>query len=248
MVQMAKELEDANVVSVLLPYGPAGEDFSMYFPDIFRATKKIKMMLAVGAYAVTPEYVAKTFFTAQRFGPDRIWLNLVAGRYNDHFAQMAIDNYPGDSALIDTHDKRVSMTSQWMDKFVGLVKNEPYETRLAVVGSSDTTIEIANTYTDYIIINGWLLNSPQMRKITKSKPILVLDPLILKDGQDESSIEYVDYEFLNKGDHPIKGTYEQVKSEILALCNSFNIHDILIHTDQKDVTELLRLVKDLSDK
>jgi len=245
-IDTIKELESANVDSVLLPYGPGGNDFSLFLPDTFRQTEKIKMMIAAAAYSVTPEYLAKTFYTAQKFGPNRISLNLVAGRYNDHFAKLAADNYPGDPEIMDDHDKRVYMTEKWMEKFVNLIKDEDYEAKLAVVGSSDLTISVANNYTDYIIINGWMLNSGNMDKITNSKPILVLDPLILNEGQDESDVEYVDYEFSNQGFHPVKGTYDQVKQEILGFAEQHGVWDIMIHTDQKDISQLLRLVKDLS--
>lgn len=248
MVEMAKTLEEANIVSVLLPYGPEGEDFSMFMPDVFRATKKIKMMLAVGAYAVAPEYVAKTFYTAQKFALNRLSLNLVAGRYSDHFEQMAINYYHLDPSIMNEHKKRVAITEKWMEKFTTIIEKERYKADLAVVGSSDLTIDIANRYTDYIIINGWMLNDPQMKKITNAKPILVLDPLILENGQKEEDVQYNDYKFASTNHHPIKGTYEEVAKQILGMSQAYNINDFMIHTDQKDISQLLRLVKDLSDK
>lgn len=244
MLEMAKTLEDAGVVSVLLPYGPGGEDFSLHLPDVFRSTKSIKMMLAVGAYAVSPEYIAKTFFTMQEYGPDRLSLNLVAGRYSDHFEKMAIDNYHMDSSLMNTHEKRVAITEKWMKHFVNLIKDEPYNARLAVVGSSDTTIRVANKYTDYMFINGNLLG--ERDKITTT-PILVIDPLILNPGENEENIEYNDYEFTKKDFHPFKGTHDEVKEMFLNISNEYNINDFLIHTDQKDISKLLRLVKDMSN-
>lgn len=248
MVEMAKVLEESNIVSVLLPYGPGGNDFNLHLPDVFRATKKIKMMMAVGAYAATPEYIAKTFYSMQDYGPNRLSLNLVAGRYNDHFSKLAIDHYPGTKSDMDTHEARVALTEKWMEQFVKLISDEPYEAELAVVGSSDTTIRIANNYTDYIIINGSILNTEQMQKITNTKPLLVIDPLILEDGQDESTIEYHDYEFSKKPQHPFKGTYEEVKQMFIEMSEGFNINDFMIHTDLKNIDQLLRLVKDLSQE
>lgn len=245
MIEMAKTLEDAGVVSVLLPYGPEGEDFSLHLPDVFRATNSINMMLAVGAYAVAPEYIAKTFLTMQEYGPNRISLNLVAGRYNDHFEQIAINNYHTDSTLMDTHTKRVAITEKWMEKFVSLIKNKQFNAKLAVVGSSETTIRIANKYTDYMFINGNLLAE---REKIKTNPILVIDPLILDVGENEDNVEYHNYEFTRKDMHPFKGTHEEVKQMFLDISNNFNIKDFLIHTDQKDISKLLRLVKDMSSQ
>ena len=248
LVQMAKELEDANIESVLLPYGPGGQDFSMYLPDIFRSTKKIRMMLAVGAYAVTPEYLAKTFYTAQKFGENRVDLNLVAGRYSDEFEQRVVDGYPGDPSLVDNHTKRVAMTEKWMEKFVDIIKNERYTTKLAVVGSSETTIRIANNYTDYMIINGDILIDGKLKQLSNTKPILVIDPLILEDGMTEDEVEYHDYKFLKKPQHFIKGTPQEVKEKIKNLAQQNNINDFMIHTDQKNIDSLLKLVKELSQE
>ena len=248
LVEMAKQLEDANIESVLMPYGPGGNDFSMFLPDIFRSTKKIRIIIAAAAYAVTPEYVAKTFFTAQKFGDNRVDLNLVAGRYSDEFEQIVIDKYPGDSSLVDTHTKRVEMTEKWMEKFVDIIKDERYTTKLMVVGSSETTIRIANNYTDYMIINGDILIDGKRGQLTNTKPILVIDPLILEDGMSDDQVEYHDYEFLKKPQHGIKGTYQEVAEQIIRLSNNNGINDFMIHTDQKNIDQLLRLVKDLSQK
>jgi hypothetical protein len=133
-----------------------------------------------------------------------------------------------------------------MEQFVSLIKNEPYEAELAVVGSSDVTIRTANNFTDYIIINGAILNTEQMKKIKSTKPLLVIDPLILEDGQNESDVEYHDYEFTKKPQHPFKGTYEEVKSMFIEMSNGFNINDFMIHTDQKNIDQILRLIRDLS--
>ena len=242
MVDMATALEDAGIISVLLPYGPGGNDFTLHLPDVFRATQKIKMMIAVGAYAVSPEYIAKTFYSVQDYGPNRLSLNLVAGRYNDHFEEIAKKYYHLDSNLIDSHKKRVAITEKWMKNFVELIKNEPYEVDLAVVGTSPTTIKIANLYTKYIFVPG----ITEIKQITNSEPILVIDPLILEDGQDESEIEYHNYEFNKKPEHPFKGTHNEVKEQLIDIANQFNIKNFLIHTDQKDISKLLKLVKDMS--
>jgi len=242
MVQMSKALEDLGIVSVLLPTSPGGNDFMLHLPDVFRATNKIKMMVALTAYAVTPEYAARSFYSIQEYGPNRLNLNLVAGRYNDHFAKIAIDNYPGDTTLIDTHEKRVAMTEKWMEKFINLTKNEPYKIETAVVGTSETTIKIANKYTDYIFIN----NPNETKNINNSKPILVIDPLILDNGKNIEDVEYHGYEFTKKPSHPFSGTLVEMKEIIKNLSYDYNINDFMIHTDQKDVSQIFRLIKDMT--
>jgi hypothetical protein len=245
---MAKTLEDVGVSSVLLPYGPEGQDFLLHMPDVFRSTNKIRMMLAVGAYAVTPEYLAKSFHSAQQYGKNRLDLNLVAGRYSEEFQQMAMEYYPRDPSEIDSHEKRVKMTRGWMEKFYFIMNKrkgsvDAFNTRLAVVGSSDLTINIANIYTDYIIITDWIFRD----KITTSTPILVIDPLILNPGQDPSEIKYHNYQFKKDPHHPISGTFEEVIRQIKDISTQYNINEFMIHTDQENIDNLLKLVKYMTE-
>lgn len=244
--QMARELEDIGVCSVLLPYGPGAEDFMVHIPDIFRDTEKIRMMIAVGAYSVTPEYLIRTFDSVQVFGKSRLDLNLVAGRYVEEFENRAIESYPGDPELINTHDKRVALTEKWMDKFADLVRKKDYQTRLAVVGTSDITTSIANKHTDYIITTAAnMYNKEYTDKITNCSYLLVINPLILQEGQSEEDIEYDDSKFALKGGHWPKGSYDEVLKTVKGITSEFGINDIMIHTDQKDISQIVRLVKEL---
>jgi hypothetical protein len=244
--QMAIELEDIGVCSVLLPYGPGAEDFMVHMPDIFRDTKNIRMMIAVGAYSVTPEYLIRTFDSVQVFGKSRLDLNLVAGRYVEEFENRAIDSYPGDPELVNTHDKRVAITEKWMDKFADLVRKKDYQTRLAVVGTSDITTDIANKHTDYIITTAAnMYNKEYTDKITNCSYLLVINPLILQEGQSESDIEYDNTKFALKGGHWPKGNYQEVLQTVKSITSEFSVNDIMIHTDQKDISQIVRLVKEL---
>ena len=83
IVNMAIELDKANIKSVLLPYGPVGLDFSIFLPEVFSKTKKTIMMLALPAYGISPDYAAKLLHTLHTYGPGRLGINLVAGRWGD---------------------------------------------------------------------------------------------------------------------------------------------------------------------
>jgi len=151
---MAKELDDANVKSVLLPYGPGGIDFSLVIQEALQKTNQLIMTIALPAYGVSPDYGAKIVDTLNQFAPGRIGVNLVAGRWGDEgngpSEKLVLDHYMHDSSLIDTLEKRVAISKVWMDKFMPLMERHKYKTHMAVVGSSDATIEIANKHTEYI--------------------------------------------------------------------------------------------------
>lgn len=249
ILRMAQELDGANVKSVLLPYGPGGIDFSLVIKDALEKTNQLIMTIALPAYGVSPDYAAKILETLNRFAPGRIGVNLVAGRWGDEgngpSEKLVIDHYMHDSSLIDTLEKRVAISKVWMDKVMALMKSHKHKTHMAVVGSSDTTIEIANKHCEYIYVDDNLLRRPeQYAKITNSKPILIVDPLIIENPEDVNNVLYDENAPPRKQFHHIVGTRDEVVAAIKDISQKFNIYDFMIHTDQKDISKLLKLVKE----
>lgn len=250
IMQMGKELDSAGVKSVLLPYGPGGIDFSLVLSEVLKETNQLIMTIALPGYGVSPDYAAKIVDTLNVFGPGRIGVNLVAGRWGDEgggFAEkLILDHYMHDPSLIDTLAKRVAICKPWMDSLVNLISHHKYKTHLAVVGSSDTTIEIANKHCEYIYADDHLVFSDQFRNIdlTRVKPIMIIDPLIINSPEDEKNVKYDKNAAPRPQHHHVKGPLIDVVRQIRELSGKYGIYDFMIHTDQEDITPLLNLVKD----
>jgi alkanesulfonate monooxygenase SsuD/methylene tetrahydromethanopterin reductase-like flavin-dependent oxidoreductase (luciferase family) len=250
IMKMAKELDGAGVKSVLLPYGPGGIDFSLVISDALKATNQLIMTIALPAYGTSPDYAAKICETLNRFAPGRIGVNLVAGRWGDEAngpsEKLVLDHYMLDPSLIDTLEKRVAISKVWMKNFVKLMETHQYKTHLAVVGSSDTTIYIANNYTEYVYVDDHLLFSDQFKKIdlNKVKPIVIIDPLIVENQEDIDNVRYDKNAPARKQYHAIMGREEEVIAQIKDISQRFNVYDFMIHTDQEDISKLLKLVKE----
>ena len=245
---MAQELDSANVKSVLLPYGPGGIDFSLVIKEALEQTNQLIMTIALPAYGTSPDYAAKIVDTLNQFAPGRIGVNLVAGRWgdegNDKSEKIVVDHYMHDPSLIDTLDKRVAISAVWMDKVMELMKYHKHKTHMAVVGSSDTTIGIANKHCEYIYVDDNLLYKDQFKKIQGPKPIVIIDPLIINNPDDEDSVKYDKNAPERRQHHHVKGTMEEVKKQIRELSDKFEVYDFMIHTDQEDISKLLRMVKE----
>jgi hypothetical protein len=250
IMQMAKELDGAGVKSVLLPYGPGGIDFSLVISDALKATDQLIMTIALPAYGVSPDYAAKICETLNRFAPGRIGVNLVAGRWgdegNDKSEIIVKDHYMHDPSLIDTLAKRVAISEVWMDKTMALMSTHQHKTHMAVVGSSDTTIGIANKHCEYIYVDDNLVQKDQFKKIdlSKVKPILIIDPLIMNHPDDEKNVKYDKNAAPRTQHHHVKGSMIDVVRQIRELSKRFEIYDFMIHTDQEDISQLLKLVKE----
>jgi hypothetical protein len=252
IMQMAKELDGAGVKSVLLPYGPGGIDFSLVISDALKSTNQLIMTIALPAYGTSPDYAAKICETLNRFAPGRIGVNLVAGRWGDEgngpSEKLVLDHYMHDSSLIDTLEKRVAISEIWMDKVMDLMKTHKHQTHMAVVGSSDTTIRIANKHTEYIYVDDNLIYKEQFKKIdlNRVKPILIIDPLIINSAEEEQNVKYDKNAPVRKQHHHVKGSLIDVVRQIKQLSKQFGIYDFMIHTDQADISKLLELVKDFN--
>jgi len=246
LMKMAKFLDEAGVASVLLPYGPEGLDYLLYVPQMLNNTNNLRILIAIPAYAVSPEYVAKTFRTMVQFNGQRLDLNLVAGNYDEKRAKTILSDYPGDVSHIDSHEKRVALTGPWIEKFNKIMGQGLWDVDYVsyVVGTSDATIDIANRNTDYLIINDSMLTEENMSRLTNTKPMLSIDPLIV-DGP-EDVVEYHEYHYQKVNYHTIRGTYSEVLNQIKEISNKFQIFDFIVHTDQKDLTKIFQLIKDLS--
>jgi len=239
IVQMAKDFEESNINSVLLPYSALGPDFLMYVPKALEETKKITFMMALPAYGILPEYAAKIFKTMQNFPKSRLSINLVAGNFDQKAQEILLKYYPWDSSMVDSHEKRVALTEPWAEKFSMLMEGQ--NTEFYVVGSSDQTLSVANKYVDYLIISWHALNHEFLSKLTNVKPVLVIDPLIKTDKP-------VEYFVKNPMDaHPIFGTKDEVINQILSISTEFNINDFMISTDQKNIKPIMDVIKTITN-
>ena len=131
--------------------------------------------------------------------------------------------------------------------FMGLIlKEKDFMPTLYVVGQSETTIRVANTFTDYLIINHSMLNHDSMSKLTNVKPLLSIDPLIIDNPEDADKVEYHDYRYSKNNHHSIKGTHEEVIAQIRRISEEFEVNEFIVHTDQKDLSRIFKVIRELS--
>jgi alkanesulfonate monooxygenase SsuD/methylene tetrahydromethanopterin reductase-like flavin-dependent oxidoreductase (luciferase family) len=255
---MAQTLENAGVVSVLLPYGSASPEYTPWIPSMCANTRKIKFMLAIRPYAITPEFAAKlfkTYYFTQLFR-DRVTLNIVAGILNGDEKEYTFKHYPYDVSYIEDIDKRIDLARRWAESFRNIINDNPEHVWKApdiyTIADSPITVDLANDFCDFAICNLHRAeyNREHLKKDVKS--VIVIDPLIVEEGEkieylwhptwfDENKVED------RKQRHEINGTYEEVKQQIINLALEHNTNEFLIHTDQKDISKLLKLVKELTE-
>jgi alkanesulfonate monooxygenase SsuD/methylene tetrahydromethanopterin reductase-like flavin-dependent oxidoreductase (luciferase family) len=252
LVSMVKDLEAIGVDSVLLPYGSTGPDYLVHADGMMSATRKIKLMVALRPYSLTPEYAAKTFKALSGMHKDRLTLNVVAGALSPEEEEYTFKYYPGDVGIIDTIDKRIELAENWTKLFMDIMGE--HKPTMYTIANSPNTLVFGNKYFDHVIFNSNRLEY-NSNNFGKAKHILVIDPQIIENGE-HSDVEYIynqtDLEKANGNmkqreyDRLVYGDYQTVKNRIIEISEKFGIEEFLIHTDQEDISNILKLIKDFN--
>jgi len=260
LVQMARDLQRAKAYSVLLTYSASSEDYVPFLQSMIRVSKHLKFMMAFRAYTMSPEYAIRFFNTMKKHYGDRVTFNLVAGKMLEDEQKEAMDMYNFDESLISTIEKRIELADKWADKFFNKMGDKaPVSYTIA---NSPMTIDLANKWTDYAIINDSGLEESKLKesinKLKNTKIVLIIDPLIRETKEElDQDIEYHYQEWtpnklekpyiLEKREHLIRGSMEEVKQEIRDISKEYGIDDFMIVTSQKNISSLLRLMEEMSD-
>jgi len=260
LMDMAWTLEKSRAYSVLMTYSLSSPDYVPFLQGMMRVSKNLKFMMAFRAYTISPEYAIRFFNTINFNGKNRVTFNLVAGKMREDEQKEAIDMYNFDDSLISTVEKRIELADKWADKFFNKMGDQaPISYTIA---NSPMTIDLANKWTDYAIINDSGLEESKLKesinKLKNTKIVLIIDPLIRETKEElDQDIEYHYQEWtpnklekpyiLEKREHLIRGSMEEVKQEIRDISKEYGIDDFMIVTSQKNISSLLRLMEEMSD-
>lgn len=257
LMEMAKTLDDAGVYSVLLPYGSTSPDYFAWLPDLVHNTKNLKFMMALRPYAFTPEYASRVFRTAYYEFNNRVVFNVVAGAMSPEEQEHTLKYYPGNPEDIDNVDKRIAFTYKWTELFCQIFDDHfgPVLPEMYTIANSPITLELANKYMDCAIYNHHRIEYNKQHGREDLRHVIIIDPLIINDD-GTCDVEYLwqptPLEKANNNKltrdqvHPINGTYDEVKEQLIGMSKQYGITEFLVHTDQKDISKILRLVKELS--
>jgi hypothetical protein len=254
LVKMARDLQRAKAYSVLLTYSASSEDYVTFLPSMIRVSKHLKFMMAFRAYTISPEYAIRFFNTMKKHHGDRVTFNLVAGKMLEDEQKEVIDMYNFDESLINTVEKRIELADKWADKFFNKMGDQAPISY--TISNSPLTIDLANKWTDYAIVHESRLEE-SVNELKNTKIVLIIDPLIRETKEElDQDIAYHYQEWtpnrfekpyvLEKREHSIRGSMEEVKQQIFEISKKYGVEDFMIVTSQKDISSLLKLMEEMS--
>ena len=227
---LSHRLEDSGYKSVLLTFHSAQADYFIKSAAALTPGHKLKYMLALRPYHVSPQMAAMMTRAYNEVDKDRLIFNWVAGDFHarDDEPEIEFDIF-GESELIDSIQKRTT----YLRKFVGMYKLYcPTELVPPMVfsGCSDYALETTKMF------NGTSLCMIDTYRDTVEK-FDGLDGKMVSAGVVilESNKEIEDYKKKMINDNPriidysIIGDYQTVKQKIIELKNE-KITDLLLFT------------------
>jgi hypothetical protein len=226
--KLSKQLNDSGYYSILLVYHSKENDFLTKAIRVMSEKEKIKYMIAIRTYAISPEYLSMIIRSANEIAKDKIILNIVSG--DIHSDETSLEDIVNKNDF-NTKEKRLKYTDQWINKFIKLSPS----TELFIGGNSDITESIANKYN----INNILMIDKYQNKIKKSefkknKKQTICSIVTIRETQDEANAFYENFLHETQKQTFIFGTKDMFKSTVKYL-EGLGVTDMLIHSHDSDL-------------
>lgn len=238
---MSNILEYAGYESVLLVYHSLIPDYMIRIANIINKEHKLKYMFAVRTYSVSPEYCAMMCQAFNMISPNRVILNVAAGDLKAE--ESCIDDVVRIKDMLDSYEKRVDYTSEWLEKFTNL-KQFDYMPEIVVSGTSLKTVENSEKYADAHLamrssyIEGLKVNTK--RKIASTR-------IIIRDSKEEAETIHNNEvsEMMKKS--TLFGTEDEVVMKIKKM-ETLGITDLLLsrHPDDNQASRIHSMVAKLN--
>lgn len=234
-------VDEFGYESILLVYHSKIEDNWIKAARALDVNHKFKYMPAIRTYAISPEYCAMICKAFYSISPDRLMLNIVSGDL--HKDETSIDDLIWVNEDLDTPEKRLKYTDDWMKKFIDLSENSVSE--IVMGGHSNETKLMADKYdaTHLSMLNMHKQSYNDSNFIKNKKQMLSFSLLI---NESESEIKDMLSRSLGSDQWTIYGNKNQVKDQINQL-KDLGATDLLIspHPEDSNVSSIHYLIKEM---
>ena len=234
-------LDEFGYESVLLVYHSKIDDNWIKAARALDTNHKFKYMPAIRTYAISPEYCAMICKAFYSISPDRLMLNIVSGDL--HKDETSVQDLIWLNSDLDTPEKRLKYTDEWMSKFLELSENTVFEAVMG--GHSDATKIMAEKY------NATHLSMLNMHKQSYNKPNFIKNKkqmlslsVIINDSEKE--IKEMLSKSLGSDQWTIYGDKDSVKIQLNSL-TTLGATDLLIspHPEDNNVSSIHYLIKEM---
>lgn len=237
-------VDEFGYESILLVYHSKIDDNWIKAARVLDTNHKFKYMPAIRTYAISPEYCAMMAKSFHDISPSRLMLNIVSG--DIHQEETSIDDLVWINDKLDTAEKRLEYTDEWLNKFIKMSNGTV--SQIVMGGHSSKTKAMAEkygaTHLSMLNMHKQMYNDPDF--IKNSKQMLSLSVIINNSKKEIDRLLHT-----NKGSEQwtIFGNKESVKEQINSLTD-LGATDVLIssHPEDKDVSSIHYLIKEMVEE
>ena len=229
--QLTFDLDAVGYYSMLLTYHSKNYDFLT--KSLLAASNDVKMkfMIAMRTYAISPEYMAMIARSYNESFPDKLALNVLSGDL--HEEETSVEDIVMFGDKISTPSDRLPYTLEWIEKFLK-ISSQWYTPEIMLAGHSDATRNMCNKFgfTHMSALNMHLDHLKKPDRII-NKEQLVAGAMLIRETEQEA----IDFLTTHNGERSIQwtihGTAESVKKQILDL-EQAGVTDLMISKNQYD--------------
>ena len=234
-------VDEFGYESILLVYHSKIEDNWIKAARVLDTNHKFKYMPAIRTYAISPEYCAMISKAFHNISPNRLMLNIVSGDL--HEEETSVEDIIWFGKDLDTPEKRLKYTDDWILKFNSLAGNTVSE--IVMGGHSNETRIMAEKYnaTHLAMLNMHKQSYTDPNFIKNTKQMLSFS-IIINDS--ESDIKNMLSRSLGSERWTIHGNKDSVKEQIKNL-KDLGATDLLVspHPEDRNVSSIHYLIKEM---
>ena len=222
--KLLSTLDDSRYYSILYVYHSTDPSNWIRAAHVLDKNQKIKHMIAIRPYAISPEYFVMMYDAFDEIAKDKIMFNIVPGRV-DREDIITNSLYIGD--LIDDTRKRIAYSDKWLEKVLA-IKKIP---EIVISGMADDSLALAKKYGDYSAFTLDLYDNDRERANFDIKKMALVNFLI-RDTNKQAEDEMKNVEKHVK-ERTFYGTKEHILERIKEL-EASGITDIMVRMRQDD--------------
>jgi len=246
------QMEEIGFTGNLFPYNPLRSDFFTKIARDLDIHKKIKYMVAIRPYVLSPEYLVKIHKSIIEISKEnRLQINLVSG--NKDFTEQKMSKTLGQI----TNKSNTKEKSNHFIEYIDLLSQIPQEEKpdYYVSVTNNFTFETASKYNNKIIIqyHQYINNQYNIsdKQISDKQVMMYFKPIIRKTQEELDNLN--GYEgVIEIPSEYVKFTYDQLTT-IIDKLRSKGITQIMFSAwfsiwNKKDIKEILNFVKEYNHK
>jgi hypothetical protein len=177
------KINECGYYSVLLTYHSNQNDLWAKSIRLIDPKYKFKFQPAIRTYAITPEYFAMMYNTCEEISTGKYMFNIIAGDLWNN-KEKTLDDIVWIRDLIDTPEKRLNYTLDWIEKLKQSKKIMNFP-EIVMSGITDQTLQNAAAHADYTLpMVSDFKDDPKKFMVTKK--VMVCAAIVIRDSFEDA--------------------------------------------------------------